>query len=83
MTCTGLLLMITLRRRGIGKALLQMSEEIISKGGQRIYVETSSRAQYEPTRKFYRSCGYQEEAMLSDFYAPGDDKVIYVKVNSL
>lgn len=32
---------------------------------------------YAPTRKFYTSLGYAEEARLADFYAPGDDKVIY------
>jgi hypothetical protein len=41
-----------------------------------VYVETSGRAQYEPTRDFYMHCGYEVEAVLADFYAPGDDKVI-------
>lgn len=74
----------TSRNKGIGKELLHMSEDVIFKknGGQRLYVETASRAQYESTRKFYRSCGYREEALLPDFYAPDDGKVIYVKVNS-
>jgi hypothetical protein len=48
-------------------------------GGRRIYIETSSRAQYEPTRGFYLKCGYRQETILEDFYAPGDGKVIYVK----
>ncbi len=72
------------RREGIGTRVLQMTEEIVFEkaGGRRLYVETSSRAQYEPTRRFYRSCGYREEGVLSDFYAPSDDKVIYVKMNA-
>lgn len=71
------------RRNGIGKALLQKSEEIIfAQGGKRLYVETSSRSQYGPTRNFYRSCGYHEEAVLADFYAPGEGKIIYLKVHS-
>ena len=49
----------------------------IQAGGRRVYVETSGRAQYEPTRRFYEACGYAREAVLTDFYAPGDDKVIY------
>lgn len=65
---------------GIGRDLLERTEEKIGKmGGKRIYVDTSSRDQYEPTRAFYRINGYQQEAFLRDFYAPGDDKIIYVK----
>jgi hypothetical protein len=43
-------------------------------------VETSSRPLYEPTRRFYLACGYRLEAQLEDFYAPGDGKVIFLKV---
>ena len=66
---------------GIGRRLLEESEKRIGEhGGRRVYVETSSREQYIPTRAFYERCGYLREASLRDFYAPGDDKVIYVKV---
>ena len=69
------------RRAGLGRRLLARAEEQIRRfGGQRIYVETSSRAQYEPTRRFYLSCGYRLEAQLEDFYAPGDGKTIFLKV---
>jgi len=68
------------RGKGVGKKLLTETEtEIVQQGGERIYVDTSSREQYEPTRRFYLACGYREEAVLDDFYAPGDAKVIYVK----
>jgi D-alanine-D-alanine ligase len=68
------------RRAGIGKSLMVKTEEAIEKqGGERIYIDTSSRDQYRTTRLFYRLCGYQEEAVLKDFYGSGDDKVIYVK----
>ena len=49
-------------------------------GGRRVYIETSNRAQYGSTRGFYQRGGYHPEAILKDFYAPGDDKVTYVKV---
>jgi GNAT superfamily N-acetyltransferase len=69
------------RGKGIGKVLLQATEQAIQKmGGHRIYVETSSRAQYAPTRAFYESCSYEMEAVLQDFYATGDSKCIFVKV---
>lgn len=68
------------RSQGIGKILLKASEQaILEMGGHRIYVETSSRAQYEPTRGFYKACQYVLEAELQDFYAPGDSKCIFVK----
>jgi phosphoribosylformimino-5-aminoimidazole carboxamide ribonucleotide (ProFAR) isomerase len=59
---------------------MQRTEIIISDlGGKRIYVETSSRHQYQPTHGFYESCGYRTEAVLKDFYTEGDSKIIYVK----
>ena len=68
------------RRIGLGRVLLAESESAIRRmGGRRIYVETSSRAQYRPTRLFYDRMGYLEQALIPDFYAPGDGKIIYVK----
>jgi D-alanine-D-alanine ligase len=68
---------------GIGKQLLAISEQRIAEsGGKRIYVETSGRELYHPTRAFYERCAYTLEATLRDFYAPGDDKTVYVKVVS-
>jgi ribosomal protein S18 acetylase RimI-like enzyme len=68
------------RRGGLGRRLLDESERLIrDAGGQRVYAETSNRGQYAPTRAFYERCGYHLEALLKDFYAPGDDKAIFVK----
>ena len=61
--------------------ILDEAEKCIRQaGGKRVYIETSNREQYQPTRFFYSRCGYEREATLADFYGPGDDKVIYVKV---
>jgi ribosomal protein S18 acetylase RimI-like enzyme len=71
----------TSRGKKMGKILLQKTEEIIrGMGGICLYAETSSRAQYASTQKFYQNCGYIAEAVLKDFYAPGDSKIIYSKV---
>jgi ribosomal protein S18 acetylase RimI-like enzyme len=68
------------QRLGIGRQLLAETEALVRKmGGTRIYIETSSRELYRPTRAFYRKSGYLEEAELRDFYAPGDSKIIFVK----
>jgi GNAT superfamily N-acetyltransferase len=69
------------RGGGVGTLLMDKSEEKIrGMGGKRIYVETSSRPLYDPTRGFYLARKYMEEARLVDFYGPNDAKVVYVKV---
>lgn len=66
--------------KGIGGQILFHTEEKIYKnGGRHIWVETSSRAIYVPTREFYRKKGYEIKARLPDFYGPGDNKVIFLK----
>jgi GNAT superfamily N-acetyltransferase len=66
--------------QGAGRRILTLAEQEIARvGGARIYVETSTRAAYEPTRAFYERCGYTRTATLEDFYAPGDGKAIYLK----
>ena len=66
--------------RGLGRRLLTESEQrIAAAGGHRVFVDTSGRADYAPTRAFYERCGYHAAARLTDFYAPGDDKVVYAR----
>jgi len=69
-----------LRGGGVGKRLIRATEQAVAAlGGRRLYVETSSKADYAATRAFYEAVGYAVEAVLTDFYAPGDSKVIFVK----
>jgi D-alanine-D-alanine ligase len=69
------------QRKQAGAALLQAAEEwMASSGRTRVYVETSTRSQYQPTRAFYLACGYDQTAELVDFYAPGDGKAVFLKV---
>ena len=43
---------------GLGRTLLEKSEQIIrQEGGRRIYIETSTRPPYAPTRAFYERSG--------------------------
>ncbi len=70
----------TLQKRGTGRVLMNWAEDRMREQGARIViVETAGRPQYEPTRAFYLRIGYQEEARIKDFYADGDDLVIYTK----
>jgi ribosomal protein S18 acetylase RimI-like enzyme len=66
--------------RGIGTQLLHYTEKEIQKHDGRLYlIETSSLPQYEMTRKFYLKHGYEQHAVLKDFYTDGDDMVIFRK----
>jgi GNAT superfamily N-acetyltransferase len=66
---------------GLGRLLLAAAEaRMAATGGLRVYIDTSSRPQYAPTRAFYRACGFDQEALLADFYDHGDGKVIFCKV---
>jgi ribosomal protein S18 acetylase RimI-like enzyme len=68
------------QRSGLGRELLGLTERrIADAGGRAIWVDTSARPDYARTRRFYEAAGYVREATLRDFYAPGDDKAIYVK----
>jgi D-alanine-D-alanine ligase len=65
----------------LGRKLMDFAEEQIRIGGGRLYiVETSGRETYLPTRAFYERIGYTIAAVVKDFYAPGDDKIIYTKL---
>lgn len=66
---------------GLGRALMaEVERTVLRGGGRRVYIETSSLPKYAPTQRFYDRCGYTLEARLSDFYQPGDDKLVYSKV---
>jgi GNAT superfamily N-acetyltransferase len=66
--------------KGIGSALMTFAEDEIRRaGGRLIVIETSSKPGYQKTRHFYLSRGYRLVGCLSDFYAPGDDKLIHQK----
>ena len=67
--------------RRVGATLLHAAEEWMAAAGRtRVYVETSTRPQYLPTRAFYAACGYQIASELVDFYAPGDGKATFLRV---
>ena len=68
-------------RRGVGTELMLVMEEILmGKKARRIYIDTSSTPPYQPAREFYEKSGFWVDAVLADFYRPGDDKVIYLKI---
>jgi ribosomal protein S18 acetylase RimI-like enzyme len=70
-------------RQGQGrgtKLLTYIEQALLARGGRMLLVETSGSPDFEHTRAFYRKCGYEKEARIRDFYATGDDKVVFRKV---
>jgi len=64
---------------GIGTTLLHAMEQRLGGVARLIVVETAGRADYAGTRAFYESRGYRPTARIPEFYAPGDDLVVYTK----
>jgi hypothetical protein len=44
-----------------------------------LIVETSGLPEFEVARAFYSNCGFTQEARVCNFFAEGDDKLIYTK----
>ncbi|MCX7344133.1 MAG: GNAT family N-acetyltransferase [Alphaproteobacteria bacterium] len=66
--------------KGCGGAISKHLEALLRSRGQRILLaDTSSTEQFSRTREFYRKNGYTEEARIRDFWATGDDKIIFWK----
>lgn len=65
---------------GAGKALVHAVEDTLRTRAQRLLIiETSSGPDLEPARAFYKAIGYGEHSRIEDFWAEGDDKIIYRK----
>ncbi len=65
---------------GLGTRLMQFAEdEIRSRKGRLMVIETSGQQKYFSSQQFYLKKGFYEACRLRDFYAPGDDKIVYLK----
>ena len=65
---------------GIGQSIVAAVEKAVRDlGGRLLLVETSSLPQYERTRSFYDQLAYDREAVIREFYAKGDDKIVFWK----
>ena len=68
------------QRSGAGGVLMtEVEDRLAQRRARLLVIETSSRDDYIPTRRFYHKRGYSEAARLRDFYAPGDDRVVLTK----
>lgn len=64
---------------GLGTQLVAEMERRLAGHARLIVVETAGRSDYAGTCAFYEARGYRRAATIPDFYAPGDDQVVYVK----
>ena len=65
---------------GVGTMLLQEVERRLAlRDARLVIIETSSLPHYGATRRFYERRGYEVVARVPDFYAPGDDRLIFAK----
>jgi ribosomal protein S18 acetylase RimI-like enzyme len=69
------------QKQGRGTALLHYVENMLAKKGERILlVETSGLDDFQYVREFYSKNGYDKEACIREFYAAGEDKIVFRKV---
>ena len=70
----------SVRGQGVGASLIAgMEADLRRRTARIIRVETSATEAYGPTRGFYASMKYTEEARIRDFYKVGDDLIILSK----
>ena len=69
-----------MQSKGAGGALIAQLESQLREQGQRVLiVDTSSAPQFERTRTFYKNRGYSQEARIREYWAKGDDKIVFWK----
>lgn len=67
-------------RSGVARGLVAtMEAEIAGEGGGIIRVETGSREGHGAAVHFYDALGFSRTATIPDFYAPGDDLIIFTR----
>ena len=66
--------------RGIGRQLYAaFVARVQALGGRQIRIETSSKEDYAATGGFYERLGFEVAGRLRDFYAEGDDLLVFYR----
>ncbi|MEO1543501.1 MAG: GNAT family N-acetyltransferase [Pseudomonadota bacterium] len=70
----------SMQGRGVGGTVVEKLEALLKERGHRVLIaDTSGTDGFEKTRNFYRKRDYSEEARIRDFWASGDDEVVFWK----
>ena len=56
-----------------------VEQDLRSAGARLLLIETSGVPDFAVQRAFYAGLGCHEEARIREFYAAGDDKIVYWK----
>jgi len=65
---------------GLGRDMVRhMETDLRERRARKVFIETGGKTSYGATRAFYERAGYREIARIPDFFAAGDDKVIFGK----
>lgn len=68
------------QRKGIAIEMMNyIEQELKSKNGRILIVETSSDDAQIGARKLYKKIGYSQEAVIRDFWNEGEDKIVFWK----
>jgi ribosomal protein S18 acetylase RimI-like enzyme len=68
------------QRKGIAKEMMNyIEQELKSRDGRILIVETSSDDAQIGARKLYEKIGYTQEAVIRDFWNEGEDKIVFWK----
>ena len=68
------------QRKGIANIMMKyIEQELKSKGGRILIVETSSDDAQIAARTLYQKIGYTQEAVIRDFWNDGEDKIVFWK----
>lgn len=66
--------------QGYGSMLVNRVEQILTERAARLLiVETSGLPEFTAARAFYDKSGFVQEARIKDFFAAGEDKIVYTK----
>jgi ribosomal protein S18 acetylase RimI-like enzyme len=66
--------------QGHGTALVrQVEESLRGLHARLLIVETSGLPSFAPARAFYARCGFRHEVTIENFFADGDDKLVFTK----
>ena len=66
--------------KGFGQRLLKyVEQDLVTRGGRMLLIETSSHETYGATIRFYERSGYELVARIKNFYRLGDAKLVFSK----
>ena len=68
------------RRKGVGREILRRVERVVwAFNGRALYLSTSSKPVFIPTREFLLKTGYRVEATLFNFYDENEQRMTFTK----